>query len=302
MVKEELGSLKIKLIAFDSMGVRSMATVVETSDVKIFIDPGASLAPRRYGLPPHPIELEELSYRLDIIRKELEDSDIVIISHYHYDHYLYHSEDTDYYRGKILLVKHPEQDINRSQRIRAYVLLKKNNVLEKARRIEYADARVFRYGETTIVFSEPVPHGDDGTPLGYVLMTLIVEGDEKFVHTSDVQGPISDRALKILLEWKPTEIVLCGPPTYFAGYKVPMEIVERGLYNMKRLVEESGIRYLVVDHHLLRDIDYRLKIRDLLEAAASRSVTVTTAAEYMGFNVRQLEAYRKDLWGRDNGK
>ncbi len=294
--------MKIKLIAFDSMGVRSMATVVETSDVKIFIDPGASLAPRRYGLPPHPLELEELSYRLDLIRRELEDSDIVVISHYHYDHYLYHSEDIDYYRGKILLVKHPELNINRSQRIRAYVFFKKNNVIEKARQIEYADGRTFKYGDTVITFSEPVPHGDDGTPLGYVLMTLIVGDGERFVHTSDVQGPISNRALEILLQWKPSEIVLCGPPTYFAGYKVPVEVVEKGLENMKKLVQEVKMRRLVVDHHFLRDIDYRSKMRDLLEIATAQSTIVETAAEYMGFNVRQLEAYRRDLWGGGNGK
>ncbi len=294
--------MKIKLIAFDSMGVRSMATVVETSDVKIFIDPGASLAPRRYGLPPHPLELEELSYRLDLIRRELEDSDIVVISHYHYDHYLYHSEDTDYYRGKILLVKNPERNINRSQRIRAYVFFKKNNVVEKARQIEYADGRTFKYGDTVITFSEPVPHGDDGTPLGYVLMTLIVGDGERFVHTSDVQGPISNRALEILLQWKPSEIVLCGPPTYFAGYKVPVEVVEKGLENMKKLVQEVKMRRLVVDHHFLRDIDYRSKMRDLLEIATAQSTIVETAAEYMGFNVRQLEAYRRDLWGGGNGK
>ena len=294
--------MKIKLIAFDSMGVRSMATVVETSDVKIFIDPGASLAPRRYGLPPHPLELEELSYRLDLIRRELEDSDIVVISHYHYDHYLYHSEDIDYYRGKILLVKNPEQNINRSQRIRAYVFFKKNNVAEKARQVEYADGRTFKYGDTVITFSEPVPHGDDGTPLGYVLMTLIVGDGERFVHTSDVQGPISNRALEILLQWKPSEIVLCGPPTYFAGYKVPVEVVEKGLENMKKLVQEVKMRRLVVDHHFLRDIDYRSKMKDLLEIAAAQSTIVETAAEYMGFNVRQLEAYRRDLWGGGNGK
>ena len=294
--------MKIKLIAFDSMGVRSMATVVETSDVKIFIDPGASLAPRRYGLPPHPLELEELSYRLDLIRRELEDSDIVVISHYHYDHYLYHSEDIDYYRGKILLVKHPEQNINRSQRIRAYVFFKKNNVVEKARQIEYADGRTFKYGDTVITFSEPVPHGDDGTPLGYVLMTLIVGDGERFVHTSDVQGPISNRALEILLQWKPSEIVLCGPPTYFAGYKVPVEVVEKGLENMKKLVQEIKMKRLVVDHHFLRDIDYRSKMKDLLEIATAQSTIVETAAEYMGFNVRQLEAYRRDLWGGGNGK
>ena len=46
--------MKIKPVASDSMGTRSMATYVETKDVKIFIDPGVALGPSRYGLPPHP--------------------------------------------------------------------------------------------------------------------------------------------------------------------------------------------------------------------------------------------------------
>jgi predicted metallo-beta-lactamase superfamily hydrolase len=43
--------LKVFLIAFNSMGVRSMATFIETSEGSFLVDPGASLAPRRYGLP-----------------------------------------------------------------------------------------------------------------------------------------------------------------------------------------------------------------------------------------------------------
>ena len=47
-------------LSSDSLGVRSMATYVETKDCKILIDPSAALGPKRYGLPPHQKELEEL--------------------------------------------------------------------------------------------------------------------------------------------------------------------------------------------------------------------------------------------------
>ena len=45
---------RIVPLAFDSFGVRSMATFVETDDLKVLIDPGVALAPVRYGLEPHP--------------------------------------------------------------------------------------------------------------------------------------------------------------------------------------------------------------------------------------------------------
>ena len=51
--------MKIIPLAFDSLGVRSMATGVET-DLRIIIDPGAALGPSRYNLPPSKIELQRL--------------------------------------------------------------------------------------------------------------------------------------------------------------------------------------------------------------------------------------------------
>ena len=53
--------LKVKPLAFDSFGVRSMATFVETDDVAVLIDPSVSLAPKRYKLPPHPVEEQRMS-------------------------------------------------------------------------------------------------------------------------------------------------------------------------------------------------------------------------------------------------
>ena len=44
--------MKIIPLAADSLGVRSMATYVEAGSTGLLLDPGATLAPARYGLPP----------------------------------------------------------------------------------------------------------------------------------------------------------------------------------------------------------------------------------------------------------
>jgi predicted metallo-beta-lactamase superfamily hydrolase len=287
--------MRIKILAADSMGVRSLATVVETSDARIAIDLGASLAPRRYGLPPHEVEYERLESMLGVIREELADSDVAVITHYHYDHYLPHPDDAELYRGKLLLVKDPRHNINRSQAIRSWRFLKVNGVQEKASRVISADGASIELGETRLLFSPPVPHGEPGTKLGNVLMLLIVEGDTRLAFTSDVQGPIDDNALSILLRWRPTHIILGGPPTYFAGYKVSRDAVEHGLYNMSKLSRLPSLRCMVVDHHLLRDLGYRSYIERYTTGSSGR---ICTAAEYMGVPVQQLEARRRELWGK----
>jgi hypothetical protein len=48
--------MRVMPLAADSLGVRSMATYVEAGDLRLLLDPGASLSPHRYGLPPTPDE------------------------------------------------------------------------------------------------------------------------------------------------------------------------------------------------------------------------------------------------------
>ena len=50
--------MRVKPLAFESLGVRSMSTLVEVDDLNIVIDPSISLAPNRFRLPPHPVEIE----------------------------------------------------------------------------------------------------------------------------------------------------------------------------------------------------------------------------------------------------
>ena len=285
----------MKVIAADSMGVRSLATRVDACGTVIGVDLGASLAPRRYGLPPHPLEWEELERALERASRVLEESEIVVVTHYHYDHYM--KDRPELYKGKTLLVKDPKRDINRSQRIRSHRFLVKGGLMEEAR-VEPADGRVFEFGEVRIEFSRPVWHGEPGTKLGKVLMARISCGGEQVVFASDVQGPVDEEALRTLMEWGRDGglLILSGPPTYFAGFKVPVETVERGLKGLLRLAAESGYESIIVDHHLTRELGFHDRIRAHREEAAGRGAWLGTVAEYHGVEARLLEARRKELW------
>ena len=290
--------MRIKLIGFDSMGTRGMATVIDTGSLKVFIDPGVSLAPRRFGLPPHRIELERLNRHLEMIYDEVMDSDIIVISHYHRDHYLYRIGEEEYYRNKIIYAKHAERDINYSQKIRAYILYNKRGVKNIAKKIEYADNKRYRLDrDVTIEFSPPLPHGPEGTRLGYVIITTLKVGDKIVVHASDVQGPISDATARYIAERSPDILIISGPPTYFKGYKMDEQEIIRGFHNLERII--SNLRQesiVVVDHHLLRDLDYASHLEDIRRVAEERSIEVKTAAEYMGRRPELLEAMRRQLW------
>ncbi|MEM1598067.1 MAG: hypothetical protein QXI07_06155, partial [Pyrobaculum sp.] len=79
--------MEIVPVGEESLGVRSMCLYVETKDVRILFDAGVSLAPRRFGLPPHPRELERARQVRAQILKLAQSADVVTVSHYHRDHF-----------------------------------------------------------------------------------------------------------------------------------------------------------------------------------------------------------------------
>ena len=87
MYPKVLKKIKIIPLAEESFGVRSMCTSIETSDTKILLDAGSSLAPKRMGYPPHPQEYQALAECRKRINKTAEKSEIITISHYHFDHH-----------------------------------------------------------------------------------------------------------------------------------------------------------------------------------------------------------------------
>ena len=93
--------MKVTPLAADSLGARSMATLVETRDVTVLIDPSVRLGPYRYDLRPHPTEKARQKELWQRIRTAAKTANVLTVSHYHYDH---HNPDApSIYRGKILV-------------------------------------------------------------------------------------------------------------------------------------------------------------------------------------------------------
>ena len=283
--------MKITPLAADSFGARSMATLVETPDLKILIDPGVRLGPYRYDLPPHEIEEDRRRDLWRGIRDAAKKADLLTVSHYHFDH---HEPDApSIYEGKRAFLKDGKFHINRSQRERASAFVK---ALKKyPEEIQVADGNALDVGGTEIVFSPAVPHGYTDE-LGYVVMVRVAQGGETFVHTSDVQGPPLKEHLSFLLDSDPTVLYVDGPMTHMPEH-YPEEMTKRSIANLTRILRTTGIRTLILDHHALRDRAWRERMKPVLDSGEAHEVRVLTAAEYLGEPIDQLEANRDRLYG-----
>jgi len=283
--------LNVLPLAFDSLGVRSMATFVETDDCRVLIDPGAHLAPLRYGLPPHTVEEKRLDELWEKIKQYAVQADVLAVTHYHYDH---HDPDgPEVYKDKAVYIKHPTENINQSQRARAATFLEAVKGLPKS--LEYADGRTFHVGKTRICFSRAVCHGTNPR-LGYVTEVSVSHGGEKVVHTSDVEGPSLSDQIGFALKEKPQVLIVDGPMTYMLGFRYSYKSLEISNQNLVKAINKTDLDTLVIDHHFLRDLNYKARIQPVYEAAKARKVKVLTAAEYARKKVQMLEAQRKQLY------
>ncbi|MGB9721602.1 MAG: hypothetical protein ACPL28_09005 [bacterium] len=280
--------MKVLPVAFDSLGVRSMATYVETRDVKIFIDPGVSVSPDRYSLPPHKIEIDRHRKLWSDIKKWVLLSDIVIITHYHYDHH--NPNEPEIYKNKEIFIKNPHEYINESQRHRASHFL--IQIEDFKRNVTIADGMCYQFGGTKLKFSKPVFHGLSNR-LGFVLMVM-VEEDSKFIFSSDIQGPLTEEPVNFIIENQPEIVFLDGPSTYLLGtYYKKSDIESAGNY-LKKIINKTNIRYLVIDHHLPRDLNWQSFVDNLKNI--SDSTVIQSAARFRGEEEDLLEAKRKDFY------
>jgi len=282
---------KIIPLGFDSFGVRSMATFIETDDVKFIIDPGVSLAPLRYGLEPHPIELQRMDDVWSDIEKYSSESDILIVTHYHYDHH--DPDNPEIYRGKTVIIKDPKENINFSQRRRAAYFLER--IKELPNKILIADGNCYRFGDTIISFSNAVYHGTNPR-LGFVIEVSVKSGGEVFLYTSDVEGPSIDHQVKFIFEEKPNIIFIDGPMTYMLGYRYSKMSLNLSIENLIKILSLNCVETMVLDHHLLRDLNFKNHISRVYEAARDYNCSVITAAEFCGREIEMLEAHRRDLY------
>ena len=298
-----LKHIKVQPLAAESLGVRSMSTFIETPNIKVLLDAGVSLAPNRFGFQPHPLEYKAIIEARKRIKEAAEKADIVTISHYHFDHhtpsytdwcYNWTNEETarEIYQDKFVLAKSYKSKINFNQRRRGWMFTKTGG--KYAKKLEFADGKKFKFGETTIKFSEPVFHGSENTALGWVLMMLIEYEDEKVLFAPDVQGPMYDKTLKMILAAKPQLLIIGGPPLYLADFRVKKENINLGIRNLEILAEK--IPNMILEHHLLRDENWKEKVKSVFEKARQNHHNVFTAAEYMKQENNLLESIRDKLY------
>lgn len=290
--------MKVIPLAFESMGVRSMATFVET-DQKILIDPGTSIAPKRFGYPPWKNEFDALYETRARIEEYAEKADIITISHYHHDHYtpfeLGKFLDSSpksaerIYEDKKLFIKHPTSQINKSQQKRAAEFLK--NLKDLNCEISYTDGKSFEIGDTSIKFSNTLPHGSPGSKLGYVVAVTIRWNGKSLMHASDVQGPINDEAKYIILDEKPDILILSGPPIYLQGFAIERKDIENARNNLIEISRQ--IPKVIVDHHLLRDLRCFNFIKSVKEESGGE---ILVASEIIGKEPTLLEAKRREFY------
>jgi len=213
------------------------------------------------------------------------------VSHYHFDHH--NPQAPSVYRGKIALLKDGKFHINRSQRERAGAFVRKLKGYPKE--IQVADGNSMDFGGTELVFSPAVPHGYNDE-LGYVVMTRIAHGGEVFVHTADVEGPPLKEHLAFLIDAQPTVLYVDGPMTHMPDH-YPEQHTKRSLSHLQRILRTTNVRTLILDHHILRDREWRARMAAIFRAGEEHDVAVLTAAEFAGKAVDQLEANRDRLYG-----
>lgn len=302
MSRVKLCDFELKPLAEESLGVRSMSILVSTPEATILLDPGVSLAPRRFGLPPHPEEFRALlSARMRLI-ESAEEADFIVITHYHRDHFtppyesLFECSDLSsfesIYKGKRVLAKSIEARTPFNQKKRAWRLFK---ALEKlTASVTQVNESEIRVGGVVLRFF-PCVHGDPR--LGYVLVVQLTSPEScSIVYAPDVQGPADREVVDRMLEMHFELAIIGGPPLYLETSlkKHVSSRVTEGLENLARIVQSHRGR-VVVAHHLLRSVDWV----DRLENLGVGEKDVHTYSSLLGLPMTLLEANRKLLFESD---
>lgn len=267
-------------LAFDSMGVRGMCCFI-TGNPGILIDPGVSLAPHRFGYPPHEKELTVLKEKRLLIQKYAQKSHIITISHWHNDHHtpfitgLYDSVTPELaetlYKNKIVLGK----------------AVPGLNYMQKKRALSFkyycsftpADNKTFQYGDKQLTFSPPVSHG---TQTKVPVTMVSIKGEKTIVHASDIQGVTG---LKFIAQKSPDILVMSGPPANLFSKK-DIQTAKETILAILTCCDQ-----LILDHHHVRDNTFKETLPDIW-----KNPRVVTAAEFIHQQNTLLEANRKALY------
>lgn len=278
--------MQVEILGTESLGVRGMCCAVQTRLHHIVIDPGVALGFRREGFLPHPRQIAAGMSVARSIARHLSRATDVVFSHYHGDHIPLANANP--YQ---LLLPETAPLLTRPRLWGKSAEDESPGFAARAFDLASAAGQPIRHGPgrspERFEFSASMPHGARDSGPGTVMMTRIEEDEEVFVHASDIQL-LEDEPVDLILEWKPSLLILSGPPIY---RNLAAGQAEAARQRAARLVRE--VPCCIIDHHLLRCRAGLTWLDDLQKEAKG---IVQCAADYMGVPCRLLEADRSRLY------
>ena len=211
-------------LAADSLGVRSVATYVECGDTRIVIDPGASLGRSRFNLPPADVEWEALKRANDRISGYADAGHDDLRQPLPRGPLPLRPGDLSRQDG---VGEGSQADARAGRRASARPSCGRGS--RGGCRLDAAEGRRMETPDAMLSASPPLSHGPDGTDLGYVIALTVTDRREgfRFVHASDVQGPLSPVATAYLIRERPDLLYLSGPPAYLER-ELGSAVIDRG--------------------------------------------------------------------------
>jgi predicted metallo-beta-lactamase superfamily hydrolase len=279
--------MQIKILGSESLGVRGLSCVVELKDRKIVIDPGLALGYERRGLLPHPAQVAVGEVVRSEILAELRGATDIVMSHFHGDHVPL--PDANPYQLSVHCIGPLDREIRlwtKGVGGLSQHMIKRRALIRTALQRDLPNAE--EHSDGMLTFSGSVSHGIPSSRLGTVMMTRIQGPGTVFVHASDMQL-LDDRAVRLILNWKPDIVLVAGPPIYRSQHLG--KETGKGWRNALHLA--NHVHTLILDHHLLR-CEEGLAWLDRLSYETGHDVIC--AADFMESPRCLLEARRAQLY------
>lgn len=155
------------------------------------------------------------------------------------------------------------------------------HVEEPLKNLHYADGECLVEGDTTIRFTEPLFHGIEYSKTGWVVGMVVEKEGEKFLYTSDLQGPTVEDYAEWIIKEDPDFLVLDGPATYLLGFMLNNFNLDRSLKNARRVAKECSFETMLYDHHLTREARFREKSEDVWNLSDEIEGKILTYREFL---------------------
>jgi predicted metallo-beta-lactamase superfamily hydrolase len=148
--------------------------------------------------------------------------------------------------------------------------------------VKFMDGKFFEFGETRLRFPKAMFHGIEFSTVGWVVPVIVEYKDEKILYSSDLNGPMIEDYAEWIINEDPDVLLLDGPSSYMIPYTVNLINFRRTVENISRIVKESEIDTIILDHHLLRDTKYQERMASVYKTAEKVGKNLLTVAEHYG--------------------